>query len=454
MPPKLLIIEDEPSLAKQMKWGLSDIYQVCTANNADKAKTLLTSGAFPVATLDLGLPPFPNNPEQGFKLLESANEISPHTRIIVITGNDEQENAVKAIGLGAADFCSKPLDLEVLKIILKRNFRICELEAANRKLQEEYQCSRSLYGMIGISPVMTGLFAQIRKASETDYPVLIQGETGTGKEMAARAVFNLSRRSQESLIIINCGAIPENLLESELFGHEKGAFTGADSRKTGKFELADKGTLFLDEIGDMPHTLQVKLLRFIQEGTIERVGGSRVIKLDVRIIAATHVNLEQAVKEKRFREDLFYRLNVIPIIIPPLRERLEDILVLANHFIRKETEKIQRDGLSLSPAAAAALTSHSWPGNVRELQNCIFRALTKADQGIISLADLGLSNTLENIEPLNLSIKAARDNAELRVISQAMAVTDNNISQAAKLLGVSRPTLHDLLKKHEIITNK
>ncbi len=447
---RLLIIEDENSLAKQMKWGLNDLYDAVIAGNSEKARQLLISGSFSVATLDLGLPPSPDTPQEGFRLLEEIGQLSPHTKIIVITGNAEQENAIKAIGLGAADFCTKPVDLDMLKIILHRTFRISELEAANRRLQAECdEQGNSFCGMLGISPLMTDLFRQIRQVSETDYPVLIRGETGTGKEMSARAVHALGRRSAEILVIINCGAIPENLLESELFGHEKGAFTGAEGQKKGKFELADKGTVFLDEIGDMPQSLQVKLLRFLQEGTIERVGGTKPIKLDVRVIAATHVNLEQAIKEKRFREDLFFRLNVVPINIPPLRDRREDILLLANHFIREEREKLKRSDISLSPAAAAVLTAHSWPGNVRELKNCICRAIVKSEHGLLRPSDLGLGDASECQEKsMNLSIKAARDEAEFRVITQAMAITGNNISQAAKLLDVSRSSLHDLLKKH------
>ncbi|MGE0086521.1 MAG: PEP-CTERM-box response regulator transcription factor [Desulfococcaceae bacterium] len=450
MKKRILIIEDENSLAKLMKWGLNDLYDAVIAGNSEKARQLLISGSFPVATLDLGLPPSPDTPQEGFRLLEEMGRLSPHTKIIVITGNAEQENAIKAIGLGAADFCTKPVDLDMLKIILHRTFRISELEAANRRLQAECdEQGNSFCGMMGISPLMTDLFRQIRQVGETDYPVLIRGETGTGKEMAARAVHALGRRSAGILVIINCGAIPENLLESELFGHEKGAFTGATGQKKGKFEIADKGTVFLDEIGDIPQSLQVKLLRFLEAGTIERVGGTQTLKLDVRVIAATHVNLEQAVREKHFREDLFFRLNVVPIAIPALRDRREDILLLANHFILQEKEKLKRHEISLSPAAAAALTSHCWPGNVRELKNSIYRAIVKSETGLIHTSDLGLTQAAECQEKsMNLSIKAARDEAEFRVITQAMAITRNNISQSAKLLDVSRSGLHDLLKKH------
>jgi len=310
--------------------------------------------------------------------------------------------------------------------------------------------THGFYGMIGTSPLMTDLFRYLRLVSETDYPVLIRGETGTGKEMAVRALHSLSERASEPMVIINCSTIPENLLESELFGHEKGAFTGAEKQKKGKFELADKGTVFLDEIGEMPQSLQVKLLRFLQEGTVERLGGTQTLHLDVRVIGATNMNLEQAVREKKFREDFFFRLNVVPINIPPLRDRQEDILLLANHFIREEKEKLKRHDISLSSAAIAVLTAHLWPGNIRELKNCICRAIVKANYGIIRPSDLGLNNAEIQVtsRPLNFSIKVARDEAEYRIITQAMSVTYNNISQAAKLLGVSRSGLHDLLKKH------
>ncbi len=319
---KLLIIEDEVSVAKQLRWGLDKEYEITLATNAELAKPLLGSGVFPVATLDLGLPPFPDSPQQGFALLEQLPALSSHTKVIVITGNAEDENAIKAIALGAADFYAKPIDLAILKIILARTFRLHDLEEATRRLQSQSSQSGTLCGMIGISPAMTRVFERLRQASKTDYPVLITGNTGCGKEMAAQAVHSLSGRAEKPLVIINCGAIPENLLESELFGHEKGAFTGAAGRQLGKFEQADGGTVFLDEIGELPLPLQVKILRVLQERTIERLGGTKTLHLDLRIIAATNIDLEAAVKEKTFRPDLFYRLNVVPLRIPDLQERL------------------------------------------------------------------------------------------------------------------------------------
>ncbi len=454
MKKKLLVIEDEKSVAKQLRWGLDEEYEITIASDAAQAKPLLASGLFPVATLDLGLPPHPDTPQQGFALLEEIAALAPHTRVIVITGNAEDDNAIKAIALGAADFYAKPIDLKILKIILARTFRIQGLEDANRRLQTQSSQSGSLCGMIGISPVMHKVFERLKNAGKTDYPVLITGNTGTGKEMAAHAVHNLSQRAEKPLIIINCGAIPENLLESELFGHEKGAFTGAAGRQIGKFEQADGGTIFLDEIGEMPMPLQVKILRVLQESTIERLGGTKTLHLDVRVIAATNINLQEAVQQKTFREDLFYRLNVVPLRIPDLKERPEDVLVLAHYFLKEETQKMQRPGTSFSPAAIAALSTHDWPGNVRELQNRIRRALGTTMDKCVHPADFGLEKNPANQKELQLpSLREAREAAEQKAVQQALALCGNNISQAAKLLEISRPTLHDLLKKYDINPN-
>ncbi|MGD9326999.1 MAG: PEP-CTERM-box response regulator transcription factor [Desulfobacterales bacterium] len=455
MKKKLLIIEDENSVAKQLRWGLDKEYEITTVSDADQARPLLASGVFPVATLDLGLPPYPDTPQQGLELLEEIASIAPHTRVIVITGNAEEENAVKAIALGAADFCAKPIDLKLLKIILSRTFKIYELEEANRRLQQQAIQSGSLCGILGVSPVMEDMFKRIKHISKTDYPVLITGDTGTGKEMAASAVHSLSQRAEKPLVIINCGAIPDNLLESELFGHEKGAFTGAAGRKIGKFEQADQGTIFLDEIGELPLPLQVKILRFLQESTIERLGGTKTITLNVRIIAATNINLEEAVKQGTFRDDLYYRLNVVPLRIPNLNERSEDTLLLAHSFLQEETRNLQREQTSFSPAAIAALAAHDWPGNIRELQNRIRRALGTTMDRVITPVDLGLEDISLKQETQKLdTLKEARETAEKNAVRRALALSGNNISQAAKLLEISRPTLHDLLKKHGISTDK
>ncbi len=448
---RLLVIDDEISVAKQLKWGLGDEYEVTIAVEVDQARPLLASGSFPVIALDLGLPPYPDTPQVGFKLLEEIISLSPQTKVIIITGNAEKENAVQAIALGAVDFCTKPIDLKLLNTILSRAFKIYELEAANRRLERHSFQGGEFCGMLGVSPVMGRLFERIKKVSGTGYPVLITGGSGTGKEKAAQAVHSLSPRDQKPLVIINCGAIPENLLESELFGHEKGAFTGAAGVKIGKFQQADGGTIFLDEIGELPLALQVKILRFLQESTVERLGGTKTITLDVRIIAASNINLKDAVKEGRFREDLFYRLNVVPIKVPSLKERAEDILLLAHHFLREESQELQRGAVSLSPAAISALTANSWPGNVRELQNRIRRALGTTSGRIIDPVDLGLEDAPPApVGQKLLTLKQAREAVEIKTIRQALALTGNNISQAARLLETSRPTLHDLLKKYGI----
>ena len=454
MKKKLLIIEDEKSVAKQLRWGLDKEYDITIATDAEQAKPLLRSGAFPVVTLDLGLPPSPDTPEQGFALLKDISGLSHPIQVIVITGNAEEENAIKAIGLGASDFYAKPIDLTILKIILERTYRTYELEEANRQLAEQSSHSGSLCGMIGVSPAMIDVFNRLKQASQTNYPVLITGSTGTGKEMAAVALHDLSERAKQPLVIINCGAIPENLIESELFGHEKGAFTGASKRQLGKFEQANGGSIFLDEIGELPLHLQVKLLRVIQESTIDRLGGNQTITVDVRIIAATNINLELAVKDKTFREDLLYRLNVVPIRMPDLKERTEDVLVLAHHFLQAESRQLGRGQVSFSPDTLSALVGYHWPGNVRELLNRIRRALGTTAGNVLQPLDLELAkeSSADKEEKLH-TLKEARDRAEKNAVQKALGLSGNNISRAAKLLEISRPTLHDLLKRHEINTN-
>jgi len=448
---KLLIIEDEASVAKQLGWALGETYDISVATAAEKARQLLTSGVYPVATLDLGLPPSPDTPQEGLKLLEEMSTLAPHIKTIVITGNSEQETAVKAVALGAVDFCAKPIDVKILQIILNRTFKLCALEEANRQFQKQICQGGSLCGIIGVSPLMHNVFALIRKISKTHYPALVTGESGTGKEIVAKAIHSLSPRSQKPFIIINCGAIPENLLESELFGHEKGAFTGAVARKTGKFEQADSGTVFLDEIGELPPTMQVKILRFLQEGTIERVGGKSVISLDTRIIAATNVDLEKAISSGNFREDLYFRLNVLPVQLPPLKERPEDIMVLAQHFLQAESQSLNAGRISFSPDAMAALSAYNWPGNVRELQNRIYRSLSLVNGQTITPDDLGLdAGQPDQAAETFYTLQEARNQAEQHCIRKALMMTRNNISQAAKILKISRPTLHDLLKKHNI----
>jgi len=444
---RLLIIEDDLSVAKQLKIALSEEYDVSLAADPVQAGNLLSTGRFPIATLDLGLPPYPETPRVGLALLESVPSFSPDTKVIVISGHDSEDAVMAAFSLGAVDVCAKPIDLKLLCIILSRTYRIYELEKCNRILQERTPAGQ-FCGMLGISHAINRVFDLIRKVALTDYPVLIRGQSGTGKEMAARAVHCQSRRDGQPFVIINCGAIPENLLESELFGHEKGAFTGAVDRQRGRFEQADKGTIFLDEVGELPLNLQVKLLRFIQEGTIERLGASKPIQLDVRMVAATNIDLDAAVQQGAFRADLFFRLNVVPLELPPLQERDEDILLLAQHFIREAAQKLKRGKVILAPSAVTALTGHSWPGNVRELQNRIRRAMSLTSGRMLSAVDFGLAEEKKNdSEPLP-TLREARDLAEKKVIGQALALANHNISQAARLLEVSRPTLHDLMKKH------
>jgi two-component system, NtrC family, response regulator len=448
---RLLIIEDDGSIAKQLKWSLCETYDLSFANDAKTARKLLGSGTFPVATLDMGIPPHPDTSEEGLKILEDLPVLSPHTKVVVITGNTEQQTAIQAVKLGATDYCEKPIDLDVLHIILSRAFRMQALEAANRELMQQTDHSVNLCGMMSVSPLMQNLFKMIRKVSVTDYPILISGESGTGKEMVANAVHQLSPRAKKPMVIINCGAIPENLLESELFGHEKGAFTGAVDRKTGKFEQAHSGTVFLDEIGELPLAMQVKLLRFLQEGTIERIGGKNPLSLDARIIAATNIDLKTAVEQGTFREDLYFRLNVVPIKLPDLKDRPEDIMLLAQHFLHTESRSLKTGRVSFSPDAIAALVAHNWPGNVRELQNRIRRAIATISSQSITAGDLGLETCETGQDGKTFyTLQEARNRAEQNCILQALAITGNNITLAAKLLETSRPTIYDLIKKHGI----
>ncbi len=455
MAKKLLVIEDDVSVAKQLRWGLGKEYEITIAPDTKKAKALLASGIFPVVTLDLGLPPSPESPRYGLALLQEIPTLAPHAQVIVITGNSEEENAITAIARGAGDFCEKPIDLNLLRVIISRAFNRYRLEAAHRERQQQTLPKGALCGMLGASATMNTVFDHLTHASTTDYPVLITGNTGTGKELAARAIHTLGPKAHAPFVIINCGAIPSNLLESELFGHEKGAFTGASCRKIGKLERANHGTVFLDEIGELPLSMQVKILRFIQESTIERLGGTTTLTLDVRILAATNIHLKAAVNKGTFRTDLFYRLNVIPLKIPDLCERGSDISLLAHHFLQEESKKLHRGPASFTQAAMEALSAHHWPGNVRELQNCIRRALGTTTEKMITPVDLGLETIKTDIEGSRVpTLKGARATAEKKAIYKALALSDNNITQAAKLIEISRPTLHDLLKKHGIQIHK
>ncbi len=443
---RILIVEDETSMAKQLKWGLSDDYVVDIAADAGAANAYLNEHHPSVVLLDLGLPPFPDGAEEGLRLLDEIVREKRHLKVIVITGNTDRDTAVQAIALGAYDFHLKPVVLGELKIIIKRAIYLSKLE----RQVAEYQCMarETLFqGMIATTRPMMQLFELAQKVARTDFPVLIQGESGTGKERLALAIHNLSARYEEPFVIVDCGSIPENLIESELFGHEKGSFTGAHARQIGKIERARGGTLVLDEIGELPLPMQVKLLRFLQESTVERIGGKEPIRVDTRVIAISNINLKQAVEESRFREDLFYRLNVVPLVVPPLKDRSDDIPHLANHFLRVYGQEIGRRLKGFHPAAIDAMLCYHWPGNVRELQNRIRRAVVVAEGTHIESADLDLATQIAG----RRTLKQARDAAEAAVIKEALARRNYNITKAAQELDVSRPTLHDLLKKHGIV---
>jgi len=437
---RLLIIEDDPGLASQMRWCF-DGFSVFIAGNARDAEALLRKEEPQVVTLDLGLPPDPGGTSVGFQLLEAIGTLLPHTKVVVITGREEEENAVRAVAEGAYDFYQKPISSDTLNFVVERAFRLWELEAENRRLAAQTS-SAPLQGLITASSNMLALIKQIERVAPTDATVLILGETGTGKEVVARCIHGLSQRSEEPFVAINCAAIPENLLESELFGHEKGAFTGAVGRKIGKIESANGGTLLLDEIGDMPLPLQAKILRFLQERVVERVGGTSVIPVDVRVISATHRELDRMITENAFREDLYFRIGEIAVTLPPLRERPGDVILLARALVARHG---RGRNLRLSKDCVAAMEAWSWPGNIRELENRVKRACIMADGRYITARDLDLA-VEEDEAPLNL--KAVRSEAERQAIMRALNRCNENVSQAARLLGISRPTLYNLFAKH------
>ncbi|MEM1432909.1 MAG: PEP-CTERM-box response regulator transcription factor [Pseudomonadota bacterium] len=442
----LLIVEDDKGLRNQMRWCFSNC-NVFVAEDAPSALTALDAHKPAVVTLDLGLPPDPGGDSAGLKLLGSILERAPDTKVIVVTGREERDSAVNAIALGAYDFYQKPLDAEILEFVVERAFRLSDLEQEKRNL--ESAAAHAIPGMIAASRAMESVARLISRVAPTDANVLIQGETGTGKELVAQAIHQLSERSGQPLTVINCAAIPENLLESELFGHEKGAFTGATGKKIGSVEEATGGTLFLDEIGDMALPLQAKILRFLQERVIQRVGGTQPIPVDVRVVAATHQPLSERVAAQQFREDLLFRLSEITIELPPLRDREDDVLLIANALIRKHAGERR---LRLSNEAIAAIQAARWPGNVRELGNRVKRACILTDGGLIHPQDLELAEPdLTAMPSSDLNLKAVRAEAEIRAIRTALLKADNNISQTARILGVSRPTLYDLLKRHEVV---
>ena len=438
----LLIIEDDPALQTQMRWAF-DQYDPVPADDRVTALAQIRRHRPAVITMDLGLPPHPDDPSEGLQLLEEIVAAAPDTKVIVLTGQNDHANALKAIALGAYDFYAKPFQPEVLALIIERAFRLQELQAENRRLKAA-QRSGALSELVTRDPVMLKVCATVERVAATNATVLLLGESGTGKELLARGVHTLSERKAARFVAINCAAIPENLLESELFGYEKGAFTGAAKQTPGKIEVAHGGTLFLDEIGDLPSALQAKILRFLQDRTIERLGGRQEIQVDVRVVCATHQDLATMIKQGRFREDLYYRLAEIVVNIPPLRERKGDAALLAHALVRQYAHEQKRATLSLLPEAIAAIEAHSWPGNVRELQNCTKRAVIMADGNILRAADFGLTPpTAVDVRTL----KDARDEAEKDVVLRVLSRVNGNMSRAAELLGVSRPTLYDLLNR-------
>ncbi|MDY0263353.1 PEP-CTERM-box response regulator transcription factor [Syntrophotalea acetylenica] len=451
---KLLIIDDSPEICKQLKWGLGKEYQVLLAQDVEEALTLFTRHKPKVLTLDLGLPPDVDGATEGLRCLEQILREQPDTKVIVLSGNENRDNALQAVQLGAYDFYRKPIDLAELKVILQRAFHLSTLEEENRRLQTAALTDRDKgWGMLGQCPQMEEVFTTIRKVAPADIPILILGENGTGKELVAKAIHSHSLRNKGELIPINCGAIPENLLEAELFGHEKGAFTGAAAQVKGKVEYAHGGTLFLDEIGELPLPLQVKILRFLQEKTIERVGGRKEIDVDARIVAATNVDIEEAIKQGNFREDLYYRIGVITIKLPPLRERGEDISLLANYFLNRYVAEFSKKIKGYSAAAEAALTAHPWPGNVREMENRIKRAILLADGPVIEPCDLGFEVKTapeQTFSTHGLTLKEARDRIEREMLVAALKKNAGNVARSSEELGVSRPTFYDLMKKHHL----
>lgn len=441
----LLIVEDDLALQKQIKWSL-DQFEAVTAHDRETALVQIRRHSPAVVTMDLGLPPDADGVTEGFKLLEQILAADPDTKVIVLTGQNDQTNALRAIALGAYDFFAKPFEPELLNLTIDRAFRLFELQRENRRLQDLQQPD-ALSGLTTRDPDMLKICRTIEKVANSNATVMLLGESGTGKEVLARGLHQSSSRRNGKFVAINCAAIPENLLESELFGFEKGAFTGAAKLTLGKIETANGGTLMLDEIGDLPFPLQAKLLRFLQERTIERVGGRQEIPVDVRIVCATHQDLKALGKESRFREDLYYRLAEIVVNIPPLRSRIGDAALLSHSFVRRFAQEQNRGSLSLSEDAVRAIEAHPWPGNIRELENCIKRAVIMVDGNQITSDDIGLSAPTLSDDDNSFDLRAIRDKAEKNAIIAAMGRVNGNIVKAAELLGVSRPTLYDLMHR-------
>ena len=445
--PKLLIVDDDAEIRTQMKWAFAQDYEVFVAEDRKSALAVLREAHPAVVTLDLGLPPHPRGVEEGLNTLSDILQEDANAKVIVVTGREEREHALTAIGQGAYDFFRKPIQVAELKVIIHRAFYVYQLEQEHRALQQ--RLSHESYGeMLGASPQMQAVFATIRQVAGSDAPVLIVGESGTGKELVAQAIHHHSARSQGPLHVINCGAIPEHLLESELFGHEKGSFTGAHTQRKGRIELAQGGTLVLDEVGDFPLALQVKLLRFLQHHEMERIGGRQTLTVDARVLAATNKDLQQAMREGTFREDLYFRLAVVNIALPPLRERGSDVVLLANALLRRYAAEQQKKVVGFTRQASTVIQNYSWPGNVRELENRLKRAVIMAQGPRLTPEDLELSSPSLVYE--GRTLKEAREALEKDLIQKTLAKNKGNITRTAVELGVSRPTLHELLARYAI----
>ncbi|WP_225206821.1 PEP-CTERM-box response regulator transcription factor [Novosphingobium huizhouense] len=447
--PKLLIVEDDPGLQAQLKWAYED-FEVFIAGDRASALALLRAEEPPVVTLDLGLPPDPDGTSEGFAVLDEIMALKPDTKVVVASGHGARESALHAIAHGAYDFYQKPVDIDALGLIVRRALHLHRLERENRVLAEKAPADNRVLGrLVTGAPEMVKVARTIERVANTNVSVMLLGASGTGKELLARGLHEASTRAKGAFIAINCAAIPENLLESELFGHEKGAFTGAVKTTEGKIELANGGTLFLDEVGDIPLQLQVKLLRFLQERTIERIGGRKSIEVDTRIVCATHQNLEAMIADGRFREDLYYRLAEIVVRIPSLAERPGDAALLAKVFLTRFAREMNPQVKGFAPDALAAIDAWGWPGNVRELENRVKRAVIMADAKLVTAMDLDLEGGEgEGETPLNL--KSAREATDRKIIRHALARSEGNISSTARLLGISRPTLYDLLKQYDM----
>jgi two-component system NtrC family response regulator len=445
MKPALLIVDDDEEIRTQLQWMLNGEYELLLAADRNEAATIFREHQPRLTLLDLGLPPHPNDCSEGLAALEEILIMDATAKIVVLSGQNERTNAIKAIGAGAYDFLSKPIEPELVQVLLRRCLNVVELEREYRELQKNSPIS-GFEQMLGASSKMESIFSSIRKVAATNAPVLLLGESGTGKELAALAIHQRSPRNNGPFVPINCSGIPENLLESELFGHEKGAFTGAHMQRTGLIEAAANGTLFLDEIGELPPSLQVKLLRFLQEQRFQRVGGRQEIKIDTRVIAATNADLKQAIAQGRFREDLYFRIAVVVIKLPPLRERDDDVALLAQDFLNRYAAQNAKKKMSLAPGAVRALYRHQWPGNVRELQNRIKRAVIMADDRRVTAADLELEE--EGHGPATL--RDAREAVEKELVEGALRRHRGKIAAAAAELGISRPTFYELMEKLRI----